>query len=769
MGMRQKKSLRLLIFLLALWTFSPASQAAPVCGNAIAQAGEACDNANVNGYSCTSLSGFNAGELGCKQDCLGYDTSACIAANTLTAASPSFQDVNAAVSKSNSGDIVIIPAGTATWNSTLMITKAITLKGGGIDNTKIINGGINQLIRIKPQSQSEAGKNIRITGIYFYYPVTPVYSTGGERRFILVEGRQDGAYPLTQLRIDHSKFEKGFSQIFVDGWVYGVIDHSEFLNANISVRLNGEGTLSWERPIQAGTSSALFIEDNNFVINNDIDTIDINRNADSMIYQGAGARSVTRYNSFDATAFTPSYNALNPQFYDSHGNQRYYEPNWSVGHQRGQPIIEIYNNKFNTYKATANLFQIRGGSSLVFNNEFKAIAMSRSSSVPYFYEEECGAISSFPALRAQWPAEDAHRNTFIWNNTCNWTGGTGNCAGNQITDAYVGGCSTTFVQKDRDYFMHEPQATGGQSLYTGRIGASNTSPTNGSPGTMIFDPTAPNAYYPYTQFTYPHPLITLDNYSQQTTPPTATITSPANGATFSAPAAISITATAGDSDGSVSKVEFFNGAALLGTDTADPYTYNWSGVGAGTYSMSARATDNSGAATTSSPIIIIVGQQGAQLLDDDLDTVPNAQDRCPKTAAAARLFVNRLGCAMPIATKFDIKPDFNATDINGMQNLEIGISNIGKISYTNRGLQLLKIVNREDDRLDLDSSLSISQGKIELNQNTLPQLNYPATITLYNIDFNSPKILVGRIECQGCTMQSYNKSAKTLVFTVPGF
>jgi hypothetical protein len=52
--------------------------------------------------------------------------------------------------------------------------------------------------------------------------------------------------------------------------------------------------------------------------------------------------------------------------------------------------------------------------------------------------------------------------------------------------------------------------------------------------------------------------------------PTVGITSPANGASFTAPASIAIAANAADSDGSVSAVEFRNGATLLGTDTPHP-------------------------------------------------------------------------------------------------------------------------------------------------------------------------------------------------------
>jgi hypothetical protein len=93
---------------------------------------------------------------------------------------------------------------------------------------------------------------------------------------------------------------------------------------------------------------------------------------------------------------------------------------------------------------------------------------------------------------------------------------------------------------------------------------------------------------------------------QGNSPPTVTLTQPADGATFTAPASVSLAATASDSDGSVSKVEFFNGATKLGEDTSAPYSFAWGGVGAGSYTLTARATDNGGATTTSASAGITV-------------------------------------------------------------------------------------------------------------------------------------------------------------------
>jgi hypothetical protein len=84
------------------------------------------------------------------------------------------------------------------------------------------------------------------------------------------------------------------------------------------------------------------------------------------------------------------------------------------------------------------------------------------------------------------------------------------------------------------------------------------------------------------------------------------ITSPASGASFTAPATIALAANASDANGSVAKVEFFQGSTKLGEDLSSPYSFNWTNVPAATYSLTARATDNEGAVTTSAPVSVTV-------------------------------------------------------------------------------------------------------------------------------------------------------------------
>jgi ELWxxDGT repeat protein len=89
-------------------------------------------------------------------------------------------------------------------------------------------------------------------------------------------------------------------------------------------------------------------------------------------------------------------------------------------------------------------------------------------------------------------------------------------------------------------------------------------------------------------------------------PPTASLTSPTNGASFIVPANLTLTATAGDSDGTVTNVEFFNGTSLLGNDTTSPYSFAWSSVPAGSYTLTVKATDNQGVTATSAPVTIAI-------------------------------------------------------------------------------------------------------------------------------------------------------------------
>ena len=90
-------------------------------------------------------------------------------------------------------------------------------------------------------------------------------------------------------------------------------------------------------------------------------------------------------------------------------------------------------------------------------------------------------------------------------------------------------------------------------------------------------------------------------------PPTVSLTSPAAGTSLAAPATITVSASAADPDGTISRVNFWAGGTLLGTDTTMPYTMTWSGVGPGSYTIKAEAFDNAGARAVASSAVTVSG------------------------------------------------------------------------------------------------------------------------------------------------------------------
>jgi Domain of unknown function (DUF1929)/Bacterial Ig domain len=92
--------------------------------------------------------------------------------------------------------------------------------------------------------------------------------------------------------------------------------------------------------------------------------------------------------------------------------------------------------------------------------------------------------------------------------------------------------------------------------------------------------------------------------------PSVDITSPANGASFAWHTDITIAAAANDSDGSIQRVEFFRNGVEVGEDATRPYSFRWKKANSGSYTLTARATDNAGAVTNSATVGVTVLARG---------------------------------------------------------------------------------------------------------------------------------------------------------------
>lgn len=279
-----------------------------------------------------------------------------VEAAVINAQSVSLADVAAAIALANDGDIVTVPAGTATWTSTLTITKNITLQGSGAGSTVIVE----EIVRTVPETPliravTPTAGSFRISGFTFQGGTVNTQATfNGE---IQISGE------CHAVRIDHCTFNNlnGVS-LATCGFTLGVIDHNAFntVSAHPIVILhetwqpfNGAtpigggpytfGHGSWADDPYWGSDRFVFIEDNIFV-----DTSE----GGSGIDMFEGARAVVRHNAFTNVRLT------------NHGTE---------GQGRGAKQIEEYNNTFTT-PVRGPVGQLRSGAIISFDNAYNNFA-----------------------------------------------------------------------------------------------------------------------------------------------------------------------------------------------------------------------------------------------------------------------------------------------------------------------------------------------------------------------------------------------------------
>jgi hypothetical protein len=97
--------------------------------------------------------------------------------------------------------------------------------------------------------------------------------------------------------------------------------------------------------------------------------------------------------------------------------------------------------------------------------------------------------------------------------------------------------------------------------------------------------------------------VTVNN---PTPAPTVALTSPGNGANYPAPSTITLAASVTANGHTVTAVQFYNGSTLLGQSTTAPYSFTWSNVVAGTYTLSSKAVYDAGSIVTSGSAIVTV-------------------------------------------------------------------------------------------------------------------------------------------------------------------
>jgi hypothetical protein len=160
-------------------------------------------------------------------------------------------------------------------------------------------------------------------------------------------------------------------------------------------------------------------------------------------------------------------------------------------------------------------------------------------------------------------------------------------------------------------------------------------------------------------------------------PPTVSITSPTAGAAFAAPTAITFTATAGDSDGTISQVEFFVNGVSVGTDATSTYSATWTST-PGIKTITAKATDSNGGTTTSASLTLDISDPNA--LDYQVKAVTqvcNESTFCVPISTGPTYVVNNV-------RGYDLVINYAAADVEPTGNITLGstLTNPSYVEYS---------------------------------------------------------------------------------------
>ena len=145
--------------------------------------------------------------------------------------------------------------------------------------------------------------------------------------------------------------------------------------------------------------------------------------------------------------------------------------------------------------------------------------------------------------------------------------------------------------------------------------------------------------------------------------PAVSITSPASGTQVTAPATVTIAATASDPENRMMSVDFYAGSTLVARDTTAPYSASWSATTAGTYSLTAVAHDADGGSSTSSAVSVAVKSSTTTTPPTKVAFMKSADHATKVTKYVLKVYAAgvNVSTATPVATSDLGKPTPSST------------------------------------------------------------------------------------------------------------
>jgi hypothetical protein len=413
--------------------------------------------------------------------------------------SASYADVNYCVNVvASAEDVVNVPSGNATWNSTLFISRAVQLIGAGVGKT-VINGSASPYINYDPSSDNWSDN-------YFFKVSGFTFDMGGSGQGITINAGC-ATTAQTKIRIDHNRFYNSPSAAggIENFGARGVIDNNVFDTLAYPLRVgwgdegcpgySATGEFTWDTwgEYKYGVGNdAIYVEDNTFT--------DM---ADGWTDGDQGGMYVFRYN--DAVS---GLNDVYPLL-DMHG---------ADGDLWGTRGGEVYGNNVNGNQGF--FISQRGGRAAVHHNNVNAssgwiINLYNNDGCPPLGEERQKINSSYHFLNRHQltgslfgtgtPVDDC--GDVVVENKTFWRNSIDNIAPSTTSTMTVGiGCGTlaqmnavTTCTGGVGFWVTDQSCT---SL-SGMVGVSPSTPID---GTLYVCGDSNNWINFYAPFTYPHPL-----------------------------------------------------------------------------------------------------------------------------------------------------------------------------------------------------------------------------------------------------------------------